>query len=57
MGPNIDLTLSIFFGGPGAFAFGGVIPEPSTWAMMLIGFAGLGFLGYRRTRRARPQAA
>ncbi len=25
-------------------------PEPSTWAMMLLGFAGLGFLGYRRAR-------
>ncbi|HLW78211.1 MAG TPA: PEP-CTERM sorting domain-containing protein [Terriglobia bacterium] len=25
------------------------VPEPSTWAMMLAGFAGLGFLGYRRT--------
>jgi PEP-CTERM motif len=24
------------------------VPEPSTWAMMLIGFAGLGFAGYRR---------
>jgi hypothetical protein len=23
-------------------------PEPSTWAMMLLGFAGLGFVGYRR---------
>jgi hypothetical protein len=23
-------------------------PEPSTWAMMLVGFAGIGFLGYRR---------
>jgi hypothetical protein len=23
-------------------------PEPSAWAMMLIGFAGLGFAGYRR---------
>lgn len=26
-------------------------PEPSTWAMMLIGFAGLGFAGYRRSVR------
>jgi PEP-CTERM motif len=24
------------------------IPEPSTWAMMLLGFAGLGYVGYRR---------
>ena len=23
-------------------------PEPSTWAMMLLGFAGLGLIGYRR---------
>ena len=37
------------------FAFNQVtsVPEPSTWAMMLIGFAGLGFAGYRRARRAR----
>jgi PEP-CTERM motif len=33
-----------------------VIPEPSTWAMMLIGFAGLGFLGYRKTAKARAAA-
>ena len=24
------------------------VPEPSTWAMMLLGFAGIGFLAYRR---------
>ena len=28
------------------------IPEPSTWAMMLIGFAGLGFAAYGRSRAA-----
>jgi hypothetical protein len=27
-------------------------PEPSTWAMMLVGFAGLGFAGYRTSRWA-----
>ena len=31
----------------------GSTPEPATWAMMLAGFAGLGFLGYRRTVKAR----
>lgn len=29
-----------------------VVPEPSTWAMLLIGFAGLGFATYRRSRPA-----
>jgi len=27
---------------------GTVVPEPSTWAMMLLGFAGLGFAAYRK---------
>ena len=27
-------------------------PEPSTWAMMVLGFAGLGFAGYRSSRKA-----
>jgi hypothetical protein len=28
------------------------VPEPSTWAMLLVGFAGLGFAGFRSRRRA-----
>jgi hypothetical protein len=30
----------------------GAVPEPSTWAMMLLGFAGLGYAGYRRAKGA-----
>jgi hypothetical protein len=26
-------------------------PEPATWAMMALGFAGLGFVGFRRSRK------
>jgi hypothetical protein len=33
------------------------VPEPSTWAMMIIGFAGLGFLGYRRSQNSVAMAA
>jgi hypothetical protein len=28
------------------------VPEPSTWAMLLIGFVGLGFMAYRRRNTA-----
>jgi hypothetical protein len=27
------------------------IPEPSTWAMMILGFAGVGFMAYRRKNK------
>jgi hypothetical protein len=33
------------------------VPEPSTWAMMLIGFMGLGYAGYRRARATQSFAA
>jgi hypothetical protein len=34
-----------------------VIPEPSTWVMMLLGFAGLGYAGYRKARVGRMALA
>jgi hypothetical protein len=59
LGPNIDLTFgyTLTADGPGGFGFdlaiGGAVPEPSTWAMMLIGFVGLGYAGYLRARERR----
>jgi PEP-CTERM motif len=38
-GPDLTFTL-----------IGSAVPEPSTWAMLLIGFAGFGFAGYRRAK-------
>jgi hypothetical protein len=37
--------------------FTATVPEPSTWAMMLFGFAGLGLIGYRQTRKRQAATA
>jgi hypothetical protein len=47
----MDLVLNVTVTGTGT------IPEPSTWAMMLTGFAGLGFVGYRKAKRKGIAAA
>jgi hypothetical protein len=33
------------------------VPEPSTWAMMILGFCGLGFMAYRRNSKLTLMAA
>jgi hypothetical protein len=47
---SIDPTFSTDAGGSFVFSPGvfGAVPEPSTWAMMILGFAGVGFMAYRR---------
>jgi PEP-CTERM motif len=45
---TLDLEL------PDGFSVASPIPEPSTWAMLLIGFAGIGFAGYRRYQLPKP---
>ena len=47
-----DEALDYVAGGVGVTA-----PEPSTWAMMVLGFAGLAFAGYRTSRKAGSAAA
>jgi hypothetical protein len=68
-GNATGLTVSGYFGnsmstnssganvclGDGPCASG--VPETSTWAMMLAGFAGLGVLGYRASRKSLAVAA
>jgi hypothetical protein len=38
-------------------SIGGSVPEPSTWAMMILGFAGVGFMAYRRKAKPALMAA
>jgi len=33
------------------------VPEPSTWAMMILGFCGVGFMAYRRRSQVSPLIA
>lgn len=47
-------------GATGSVAAGALtpaVPEPSTWAMMLLGFFGVGFLAYRRKNQGRVRLA
>ncbi len=47
---NVGLTPGSSFSGAAEITITTNVPEPSTWAMMLLGFAGLGYAGYRRVR-------
>jgi hypothetical protein len=42
--------------GPADFVGGSPAPEPSTWAMIILGFAGLGAVGYSGPRGAAGRA-
>jgi hypothetical protein len=61
LGPNetggLDLVVmdDFIYGEP--ITSTGAVPEPSTWAMMILGFGGLGFMAYRRKSRAALAAA
>jgi PEP-CTERM motif len=48
------LATSFDDGSPFTFTIvsGAVLPEPSSWAMMALGFAGVGYAGYRTARQA-----
>ncbi len=62
-GASVDPTFAIDEPGYSAYTLEGVpagpaatpAPEPATWAMMLMGFAGFGYAGYRKAK-TRPRA-
>jgi hypothetical protein len=39
---------NLFESSTGGATLASAVPEPSTWAMMILGFAGVGFMAYRR---------
>ena len=53
---NVAASLSLSLETTGVIITPGT-PEPSTWVMMLVGFAGLGFAGYRASRQSAARAA
>ena len=48
---DLGVALFVVNSGGSITAVPSAVPEPSTWAMMLLGFAGLGYAGYRASRR------
>jgi hypothetical protein len=58
-GSNQDFHLVSGFelNAPPNRSLNGSVPEPSTWAMLLLGFAGLGFMAYRRKSKSALMAA
>jgi hypothetical protein len=56
--PEGATSISIGWFGPNTYtppAIAAGVPEPSTWAMLLIGFAGIGFAGHRRSKLLRAE--
>lgn len=51
------LFSGLTFSSDSPVTFPGAVPEPSTWAMMLLGFAGVGFMTYRRRNQSAASAA
>lgn len=54
-----SFDVPFFAGNPDGFfvsvtnaTIAGAVPEPSTWAMMILGFCGVGFMAYRRKNGA-----
>jgi PEP-CTERM motif-containing protein len=51
---GVPLQGEVILGGPDLAP---AVPEPSTWAMMILGFAGIGFMAYRRKSKPALMAA
>jgi PEP-CTERM motif len=53
---GVNFSGQLYNGGEVVIGASGV-PEPSTWAMLMLGFGSLGFAGYRRGKGAPAFAA
>ena len=50
-GPGVGHAVALAFTNAAS-----TVPEPSTWAMMVLGFVGLGYAAFRRNSKARAIA-
>jgi hypothetical protein len=56
-GATVSSVADVFSARAGTIeATAGAVPEPSTWAMLILGFAGVGAMAYRRSRKDRNLA-
>jgi hypothetical protein len=55
--PGTFLLTELGTGAIETLTISAAVPEPSTWAMMLLGFAGIGFMTYRRKNKMALNAA
>jgi hypothetical protein len=54
---TFNSTTNVQFDNVGVSTMTAAVPEPSTWAMMILGFVGLGFMAYRRKSKPVLMAA
>jgi hypothetical protein len=57
VGYNVNIAPGTYTGANDSIFTVSAVPEPSTWAMMILGFFGVGFMAYRQRKNMTPGLA